>query len=377
MRYCSGCGSPLQGKERFCAVCGSAVEQRTAQQNIPVQQPRSAPATSVPKKSKASVIFCIIGVVALLAAVTIVLLPKMLSDERVVVEEEIAEEVEAEPVEQQALWEFEEATGVLTIYGGEYTENYDAVYNAAPWSVYKDVVTSVVVEEGVERIGSGAFEGMRNLVHVTLPQSLETLGDRCFANCTILYMISIPAGVTWIGDAVFRGCAAMVEIQVASGNTAYCSVAGALYNKDCSIFIQLPASNGQTEYVIPNTVREICAGAFYGCRRLESVSISSNVREIRELTFYGCSSMTKIVLPMSVRVIHPSAFTQKMNRASDGTPVIACTALKKIVYDGLQEWFYSINIGDDNDNLFRGALHYVDPWNMPQSTIDYFETYLR
>ena len=33
-------------------------------------------------------------------------------------------------------------------------------------------------------------------------------------------------------------------------------------------------------------------------------------------------------------------------------------------------------IGTDNDNLYNAALWFVDPWDMPESTVAYFEQYI-
>lgn len=196
-----------------------------------------------------------------------------------------------------------------------------------------------------------------------------------FADCTGLYTIYLPAAVRQIETAAFRGCDSLVEFNVDSGNMVFCTENGALMTRDRTVFIQLPADANYTDYVIPETVTRILEGAFYGCHKLYSVTIPGSVSKIEELTFCGCSGLTEIVIPMSVRTIRASAFTEKA--AEGGEDKMSSTALKKIHYGGLEDWFYSISIGEDNDNLYNAALYFVDPWDMPQSVVDYFETQIR
>lgn len=366
MRYCRQCGNPMEDGMRFCGVCGAPTEPF---QNVqaPVTPKPVKPASG---KSHIGLIVTLVLLLLVLIAAAAMLLPGLLSEKP----EEVIEPVEENVVEKlpSIQWNLDE-NGVLTISGKGDMQDYDPAFEAPPWVVYHGAVRSIVVEEGISSIGDYAFAGFESLTNVILPQSLTRIGEKSFANCVGMYTVYIPAGVTLIEEAAFRGCDSLAEFNVDGRNLSYCSIDGALLNKSCTVFIQLPAGANKTDYYIPASVTEIEAGAFYGCRKLSSVTIPGSVREIKELTFCGCTAMTQIVLPMSVRIIRPSAFTEKVYGAG-GTSYIGCTAMKKIHYDGLEEWFYSMSVGPDNDNLYNAALYFVDPWDMPQSTIYYFET---
>ena len=58
------------------------------------------------------------------------------------------------------------ADGVLTISGTGAMANY-AWNSPAPWVSYANVITSVVIEEGVTSIGDWAFTGCTGLTEVT------------------------------------------------------------------------------------------------------------------------------------------------------------------------------------------------------------------
>lgn len=63
------------------------------------------------------------------------------------------------------------------------------------------LMTSYVVQNGVEVIAPCAFEGYLNLKSVVLPDGLLTIGSNAFVGCRNLQSITIPSTVTYISDA--------------------------------------------------------------------------------------------------------------------------------------------------------------------------------
>ena len=74
---------------------------------------------------------------------------------------------------------------ILTISGTGAMMDYDLEIESqrAPWYAYRNSIKSIVMEEGVNRIGNYAF-----------------------ANCHYLTTVEIPAGVSYIGDFAFSLC---------------------------------------------------------------------------------------------------------------------------------------------------------------------------
>ena len=62
--------------------------------------------------------------------------------------------------------------------------------------------------------------------------------------------------------------------------------------------------------LLPSSLEEISAYAFYNCSQLEEIIIPDKVKSIGEKSFYGCTSMKKIILPRSEKcIIGHDAFT--------------------------------------------------------------------
>ena len=74
---------------------------------------------------------------------------------------------------------------------------------------------SVVVPEGVRRIGTRAFECFVPLETLSLPSTLEEIGPRAFASCPLLREVRVPSGVREIPAAAFAGCRALETAAVA------------------------------------------------------------------------------------------------------------------------------------------------------------------
>ena len=74
---------------------------------------------------------------------------------------------------------------------------------AAPWKNFKDAFTSVVVEEGITRVGVYAFRDCDNIKSVTLPAGLTSIGEFAFYNCRSLTSINLPEGLTDIETGAF------------------------------------------------------------------------------------------------------------------------------------------------------------------------------
>ncbi|MBQ7547174.1 MAG: leucine-rich repeat domain-containing protein [Clostridia bacterium] len=70
-----------------------------------------------------------------------------------------------------------------------------------------------MIGEGVQHIGSHAFQECRNLASLTIGNDVESIGEYAFADCTSLAAVTIPAGVTSIAEGVFYGCTSLAEVE--------------------------------------------------------------------------------------------------------------------------------------------------------------------
>ena len=144
-------------------------------------------------------------------------------------------------------------------------------------------IPSTIGGNPVTSIGSWAFAWCNRLTSVSIPDSVASITDYAFIFCANLTNVVIGAGVAYIGDDVFGRCGSLISIYVASGNSAYTSVDGALFDKDMSVLIRYPSGRTGT-YTVPDGVAEIEPHAF-GSSRLTAVTIPASVTYIGNKSF--------------------------------------------------------------------------------------------
>lgn len=212
---------------------------------------------------------------------------------------------------------------------------------------------AIVLPNSITTIEEDAFDGCTSLTDITLPNKLETISDYMFSNCTALEHITIPESVTTIGygafcyddhllsinihdnvtsigESCFFDCEAMTEANIGSGledmgknafkfcealqninvskdNKNYASVDGALYDKDITSLILLPANNCE-EYTTPATVTNIGDNAAITNMRLKKLTIGENVTTIGEEAFEKCDNLEYIYIGSNVTTLGEDAF---------------------------------------------------------------------
>ncbi len=75
--------------------------------------------------------------------------------------------------------------------------------------------TDVVVPDGIEIIGSQAFEKVNETIEsVTFPDSLKEIKSDAFSYCVKLNNVVIPDKVTTIGNGAFQGCTSLSSVKL-------------------------------------------------------------------------------------------------------------------------------------------------------------------
>lgn len=131
----------------------------------------------------------------------------------------------------------------------------------------------IIISEGTEKIGEGAFFNCDALEEIVLPKSLRYLGHSCFANCRRLEKISLPEGITVLPARAFRDCRRLKKVQ------------------------------------LPESIRIIDQGCFQNCERLERINWPAELLRINEYAFYGCQGLASFSLPLDVSIVEKNAFT--------------------------------------------------------------------
>jgi hypothetical protein len=198
----------------------------------------------------------------------------------------------------------EVADGTLTIFGKGAMINFSGKFydvlgasgvrpDIVPWS---DVISNVVIEDGVTTIGDLAFADCGKLISITIPKSIISIGKAAFHGCTNLTSITIPSYVMSIKEQAFEACTRLMSIMVAMDNASYSSESGVLFNKNKTTLILYPHGKQVASYTIPSSVMSIEKKAFFHNAGLTSVTIPSNTTSIGEHTFDGCIGLTSITV---------------------------------------------------------------------------------
>lgn len=268
-------------------------------------------------------------------------------------------------------WSFDKSSGTLTISGSGAMADY-ASGGSVPWNAEKAKITSVKIENGVERIGNRSFMWCPNITKIDIPDSVTAYGTNCFHSCTSLQSLTVGKNVSSLGQIGIYLDTAMTNVIVESGNKYYASVDNWIYklNSDHTATVwQVPAGvvKDKTSITVPDTiswdgvtykinsignvsdggytlsgavnmktisfgdavaeigtsafngckalttidlknVTELGAGAFIGCSKLDGIVLNNGVAELPNSVFQGCSSLSELVIPQNVTDIGRYAF---------------------------------------------------------------------
>ena len=94
-------------------------------------------------------------------------------------------------------WSFDEDSGTLTISGNG--DMVDALH-PCPWQDFKQLITKVVLSNGVTSIAGLAFSRCNELTSIAIPDSVTDIGYSAFFGCTGLASITIPGNVSAINE---------------------------------------------------------------------------------------------------------------------------------------------------------------------------------
>ena len=82
-----------------------------------------------------------------------------------------------------------------------------------------DLMNYLRIPEGVNKISSNVFHGIKSIYEVYFPSRLEEIGDRAFFQCGNMKNAQISESVKKMGSKAFGGCVSLNEIFIADGTT--------------------------------------------------------------------------------------------------------------------------------------------------------------
>ena len=208
-----------------------------------------------------------------------------------------------------------------------------------------DYLQVVDLPDSLESIGEYAFIYSQRLQTVVFGENLKTIGNHAFSCCYALTNVEIPASVTTIGEINFYYCSSLTNIKVDKNNETYCSIDGALFNKDATTLLVYPAGKTSAEYKVPDTVTDISNAAFAYNQYLMSVEIPEGVSSIGDYAFEYCSNLKLLSMPSTITTIGEAIFN-------------SCSAFSHILFAGDESAWNSLTVGSYNSCLTDATRHY-------------------
>ena len=192
------------------------------------------------------------------------------------------------------------------------------------------VIPETVQGHTVTVIREGAFENIRKLTAVTLPDTVRSIRPRAFEGCTNLKTINIPENVTCIGYTAFSGCRSLEDIQLPAGLRTIGE--GAFSGCQSLETIQLPAKlrilganafrncTSLAAVTLPGSLEQLESDIFFGCTGLMNAEIQEGISFIGLRAFSGCTSLSNLLLPYSLNAVGDEAFSGCAGLASLSLP---------------------------------------------------------
>ena len=186
-------------------------------------------------------------------------------------------------------------------------------------------ITSIIIPDSVEELGSGCFKGCLSLVDISLGNKLTQISEECFKNCSALELISIPKNIVNINASAFENCNNLNVLNIDSmplletiGNNAFknCS---SMTSIDLSKAVKLSAlgsgcfqSSGlqstlSNPLVIPDSVVTLGSSCFKDCSDLTGVSLSNALEQISQSCFEN-TKISVLQIPDNLKKIERFAF---------------------------------------------------------------------
>ncbi len=255
-------------------------------------------------------------------------------------------------------------TGDVASWCNVKLNNYNPMDEADNFYFNGEIITDIVIPEGVTSIADYAFYGYTGVNSIKFPDSLVSIGNNAFSHCSYLVTAELPAGLKTIGDYAFYYCVDLEGLTIPDGvtsigkyafnscvtittiiipasvktigdyafigtgpnaiivdpfNTAYSSDQyGALFNKDQTIIYYYPTINTRKDYAIPDSVKVIYDQAFRDAGYLHNITIPDGVTSIGKRAFEYCDRIESVEIPDSIISIGEYALSD-------------CDALKKVI----------------------------------------------
>lgn len=253
---------------------------------------------------------------------------------------------------------------------------FDNCSNISEYAFPTIGIKNLTIPGSVKNIGERAFSGCWNLTEVTLEEGVETIKAGAFNGCPI-ETLRIPASVKEISMSAIKG----VKNVILTHDSEYLELSDGILRYKDGPFIwcrpDLLSSGSHVE--IPTGFTEIPEGLYENDHEIVSVVIPEGVTKIGEYAFKNCENLKYVFLPSTLETIEYQAFMNtaleeitlpaKLSSMSD--PFERCHKIRTInVEEGNETYYVKDNILYSEFHAIRGTLSVPEKVVIPDGITD-------
>ena len=97
--------------------------------------------------------------------------------------------------------------------GTEYYMSFDE-FLKNPASVNKELVTKIIMPEGMTIIPEGLFADFTSIGSITIPKGIVEIKDNAFARCKYLHEVNLPNTLVKMGNYIFTDCKNLKNLEL-------------------------------------------------------------------------------------------------------------------------------------------------------------------
>lgn len=190
---------------------------------------------------------------------------------------------------------------------------YQILPNCPNLYLNNELLTEVVVPEGINKIPNYVFYENKNIKSVKIPEGVTSIGNYAFSGCDNLNNIHINDLKSYL-SINFEGSDSLPHVPN-------------LYLNDVLL----------TDVIIPNDIKKIADGVFYKNKNITSVTIPDGVTSIGASAFYNCKNLKNV---------HYNGTEEQWNAISMGSSNSYLTDVNRI-------YFAYLTLIDENGKELR------------------------
>ena len=155
-------------------------------------------------------------------------------------------------------------------------------------------IRRLVLPANLKTITDGALSYNTNLQSVVFNEGLQTIGSGAFVGCSSLTSAYLPDTVTSIGSYAFQYCYGLKGLELSAGMS---TISPGLCER-CE----------NLEYVVfPDSIKNIEYNAFLGCSKLKQVKLNEGLEVVGQGAFAN-TAIEHLILPESMTYVAADAF---------------------------------------------------------------------